>query len=161
MNFSRRDLVVLLPALAAADAAAQMQKKGPEKADSGPPPVLGSKTYEFNDMPERVNAAKTGKTRMVDTGITTRGLKLSMHLSELAPGAFPHLPHQHLNEEAIILREGTLEVELHAKIGEFGHGQTSRIGPGSLIFVASNDPHGMRNVGQTWAKYSVVEIGDR
>lgn len=159
MNFSRRDLAVLLPALAAANAAAQ-QKKGPMKADSGPPPVLESKTYEFNALPESINDAKTGKRRSVYTGITTRGQQLSMHMTELAPGAAAHLPHQHLNEETIMLREGTLEVELHSKVGEFGHGQTSRIGPGSVIYVASNDPHGMRNVGQTGAKYFVVEIGN-
>ncbi|MGP8243840.1 MAG: cupin domain-containing protein [Bryobacteraceae bacterium] len=159
MDFSRRELAALLPAMTAAIAAAQ-QQGGEKKADSGPPAVLPSKAYEFNDLPEHVNGAKTSKGRAFFSGITTRGQQLSLHISELAPGQAPHLPHQHINEEIIMLCEGTLEVEIHAKVGEFGHGEKSRVGPGSVIYFASNDPHGTRNVGQTWAKYFVIAVGN-
>ncbi len=52
------------------------------------------------------------------------------------------------NEELIILREGTLET---LSLGEW-----KRIGPGSIIFNASNDLHGVKNVGTVPAVYHVV-----
>jgi mannose-6-phosphate isomerase-like protein (cupin superfamily) len=51
------------------------------------------------------------------------------------------------------LSEGTLEV--------FIAGRTTTIGPGSAAFVASNEEHGVRNVGKTPARYFVVEMGTR
>ena len=37
------------------------------------------------------------------------------------------------------------------------NGQIKRVGPGSVIFQASNQMHSIRNVGQTEATYHVIK----
>jgi quercetin dioxygenase-like cupin family protein len=74
--------------------------------------------------------------------------ELEMHVTTLNAGQTSHAPHQHANEELIILKEGTLET---LSLGEW-----KRVGPGSIIFNASNDLHGVRNVGTGSATYHVV-----
>ena len=53
----------------------------------------------------------------------------------------PHPPHHHLHEEMFLVREGTLEATIS--------GKSTRLGPGSVAFVGSNDEHGIRNPGTT------------
>jgi XRE family transcriptional regulator, regulator of sulfur utilization len=49
----------------------------------------------------------------------------------------------------IIVKEGTVE--------SLVDGQIKRVGPGSVIFQASNQMHSIRNVGQTLATYHVIK----
>jgi quercetin dioxygenase-like cupin family protein len=74
--------------------------------------------------------------------------ELEIHVSTLKPGQSPHAPHQHQHEELLILKEGTLET--------FQSGQTRRVGPGGIIFQASNEMHNVTNVGQAPATYYVI-----
>jgi quercetin dioxygenase-like cupin family protein len=71
-----------------------------------------------------------------------------MHITTLKPGEASHPPHQHPNEELLIIREGTVEALVA--------GEHKRIGPGSIIFQASNQLHNIRNVGDTPATYHVI-----
>jgi len=64
----------------------------------------------------------------------------------------PHAPHRHVHEEMLLIREGTLEVTVK--------GRTERLGPGSAVYVASNEEHGWTNVGSSPAKYFVLALGD-
>jgi len=48
----------------------------------------------------------------------------------------------------VIVREGTIEALVN--------GEWKRVGPGSVIFNASNQLHGLRNVGSTSATYHVI-----
>lgn len=148
MTVSRRDLALLLPAFSGTIAMAQ-DAKSSKKAEAALP-VLGSKPYEFNELPERSSANGTTKNRPVFNGVTGRGQHLTMHISELAPGQAPHPPARQPHEEVIVIREGTLEVTLN--------GQTTRLGPGSVIFSAFNDLNGWRNVGTTPAQYYVLSL---
>lgn len=134
MNYSRRDLRLLLPALALMNAAADDKQ-------------LPSKTFPFEDLPVRSN----GHTRAVFDGETHTGFRLELHETEVAPGEAPHPPHHHLHEELMMLREGTLEVTIS--------GKKSTIGPGSVVYVASNEEHGWRNVGTTPVQYFVIALG--
>jgi quercetin dioxygenase-like cupin family protein len=136
MRYSRRDLALLVPALAAAPAKA---------AES---PVLASKTYAYGDMP--VSGNGPGRQRKVLDGKTTRGTGVEIHITELPPGAAPHPPHHHVHEELIFIREGTMEVTIS--------GRVSRIGPGGVALVASNEEHGWKNVGTTRAEYLVLAL---
>jgi len=139
MTVSRRDLALLLPGLAGAATAQPVSGL----------PVLVSKAYEFGDLPVRTNA-NGATSRQVFDGITTRGQRIAMHISELPPGQAPHPPARQPHEEIIIIREGTLEVTLN--------GQVSRLGPGSVIFYSFNDLNGWKNVGTTPVEYYVVSL---
>ena len=140
MSYSRRDLAILLPALAAAQQPAAAK-------------VLGPKTYLFDALPVRTNGGGTMKSRAVFDGVTTRGQRLTAHISELAPGQMPHPPARQKHEEIIILREGTLEVTLD--------GETSTIGPGSMFFIPYETLAGWKNTGTTPAQYYVVSVEER
>jgi quercetin dioxygenase-like cupin family protein len=138
MNYSRRDFSLLLPALVAAAGVATART-----------PALPSKTYDFDDLPVRNNGAN--KSRTVLDGKTHGGFPVEMHITELAPGLAPHPPHHHAHEEMIMIREGTLEVTIA--------GRSTKLGPGSVAYVASNEEHGWRNVGTTRAQYFVLALG--
>ena len=75
--------------------------------------------------------------------------ELEMHITTLNAGQQSHAPHQHPAEELIIIKEGTLE--------SFVNGEYKRVGPGSIVFQASNQPHAIKNVGTTPATYHVVQ----
>jgi quercetin dioxygenase-like cupin family protein len=136
MQLSRRDLSLLLPALAAAQAPA-----------AGTP--LPSKTFNFDDLPVKINGKN--KSRAVLKGDTHSGFPIEMHMTELAPGEAPHPPHHHVHEEMLLLKEGTMEVTISGKV--------TKIGPGSSVYVASNEEHGWHNAGTTNALYFVIALG--
>jgi quercetin dioxygenase-like cupin family protein len=69
-------------------------------------------------------------------------------VTTLNAGETPHPPHKHPDEELIIIKEGVIEATVN--------GQTKRVGPGSALFMASNQLHGVRNAGQTEAAYHVI-----
>ena len=64
------------------------------------------------------------------------------------PKGYQIPPHTHPNEELVIIKEGTVEV--------FSGGTWKRLGPGSIVFNASNSPHALRNVGDTPTTYHVI-----
>ena len=129
---TRRDLTLLSAGLIAASAKAQ-------KA------TLPSRTYRFEEL------VLKGTGRAVFDGLTHSGFHVDLHETELASGAAPHAPHKHEHEEIVMIREGTLEVTIE------GHVTIAR--PGSVVYAASNDMHGWKNVGTTKAQYFVIALG--
>jgi mannose-6-phosphate isomerase-like protein (cupin superfamily) len=91
---------------------------------------------------------RTGAAWQVTRTPTPTLDELEIHVTTLNPGESPHAPHQHQNEELLILKEGTLET--------VQNGVARRVETGGIIFQASNDLHGIRNVGQTPATYYVI-----
>jgi XRE family transcriptional regulator, regulator of sulfur utilization len=114
-------------------------------ADSAKP-ILGPTTFDWNQM--KVTRTDVGEVRQLIRQPTATLDELEMHVTTLNPGTTSHAPHTHLNEELVIIRDGTVEV--------FNGGKWVRLGPGSVIFNASNDPHALRNVGTTPATYHVI-----
>jgi len=137
VDFSRRDLCFLLPGLLAS--------AGYAAGDA----ALPSKAYRFEDLPVRKSGENS--SRQVFAGKNHSGIALELHETDLAPGSSPHPPHHHEHEEIFMMREGTLEVTIA--------GETSRIGPGSVAYVASNQEHGVRNPGPGHAQYFVFALG--
>jgi quercetin dioxygenase-like cupin family protein len=97
-----------------------------------------------------VRPTPTGERRELFDAPTATMRHLEGHVTTLKPGETAHPPHRHFDEELIVVKEGTLEVTINE--------QTQRAGAGSVFFYASNDFHGMRNVGATPATYYVVRI---
>ena len=110
-------------------------------------PPLSSTIYDWNDI--KAEPTKTGERRQFLQGPTPTLDELELHVTTLNPGEAPHPPHQHPDEELIIIKEGTVESTVN--------GITKRVGPGSVIFQASNQLHGLKNVGATRAVYHVIK----
>jgi quercetin dioxygenase-like cupin family protein len=109
--------------------------------------VMGSSAWDWNSIEAKPN--KTGLTRKFFQAPTATLDELECHVTTLNPGESPHPPHQHPDEEVIIIKEGTVE----SLVG----GQKRRLGPGSIIFQAANQEHAIRNVGATPATYHVLK----
>jgi quercetin dioxygenase-like cupin family protein len=135
---TRRDLLVALIAVSVTlTGVAAMQPK---------PEVLRSQVFDWKDMVAKPNA--TGEVRTVIRAPTVTLDELEIHITTLKPGLASHAPHQHPNEEMLIVREGTVEALVD--------GQLKRVGPGSIIFQASNQLHNIKNVGDVPATYHVI-----
>jgi quercetin dioxygenase-like cupin family protein len=113
---------------------------------TAPKGILGPTAFDWNDMKE--TPTDVGSVRNIVRQPTATLDELEMHVTTLKPGIASHEPHRHVNEELVIIREGTVEVLID--------GTWKRVGPGSVVFNASNSLHGLRNVGTTPAVYHVI-----
>ena len=110
------------------------------------PKVMGSVAVEWNDIP--VKQEEVRAVRQFFRAPTVTLDELELHVTTLPAGATSHAPHKHPNEELVIVKEGTVEVLVD--------GQLKRVGPGSVVFNASNQMHSLRNVGDGPATYHVI-----
>lgn len=112
-------------------------------------PSLRSNTYRFDDLP--IDKEKQVTYRNILEGHTRTGDYLEAHETVLEPDAMPHPPHRHVGEELFLISTGTLEVTIS--------GKSTRLGPGSAFFVASNEEHSIRNAGSSPAQYFGITLG--
>jgi mannose-6-phosphate isomerase-like protein (cupin superfamily) len=138
MECSRRDLGLLLSAFLA-----------PRNLFSSEEGVLPSKAYRFEGLPVRTNGQNT--SRPILAGKTHTGCGISISENDITPGGMPHPPHHHETDQALLVFEGTFEVTIA--------GESTRLGPGSVAYMASNVEHGIKNVGTTHARYFSVTLG--
>ena len=136
---TRRDIAVALSAVAFTLGGVALASARAE--------VMGSTVFDWNAMTPQPN--KTGAVRKVVQAPTATLDELEIHITTLNPGETPHPPHKHPDEELVIVKEGTVE--------SLVNGQTRRVGPGSIIFQASNQMHSIRNVGDIPAVYHVIK----
>ncbi|HEX3745312.1 MAG TPA: cupin domain-containing protein [Bryobacteraceae bacterium] len=139
MSISRRDLGLLLPALAAARAAAQTTLAVP---------VMTSKAYPSDRIPYKGDDKKKGRQFFLAT--THAGFKIECHETVLGPGLETHPPHQHEHEEIMVVAAGTVEANLD--------GVKQTVPAGSVVVFGSNQMHNARNVGATPSRYYIVEL---
>jgi mannose-6-phosphate isomerase-like protein (cupin superfamily) len=71
-------------------------------------------------------------------------------MAVLDPGASPHPPHRHPEEEFLIISEGTGIIECEGKVTD--------VGPGAIMYCAGNALHGITNTGKVpltfyWSKW--------
>ena len=114
-------------------------------AVSAPTP-MGSVALEWRDVP--VQQEEVRAVRQFLRAPTATLDELELHVTTLQAGTTSHAPHKHPNEELVIIKEGTVEVLVD--------GQLKRVGPGSVVFNASNQMHSLRNVGEGPATYHVI-----
>ena len=110
------------------------------------PSILSSAVFDWQSIPAK--PTQTGDVRSFFKAPTATLDELELHVTTLKPGVMSHPPHQHPNEELVIIKEGTVEALIN--------GEWRRTGPGSVIFNASNQLHGLRNVGSGPATYHVI-----
>jgi XRE family transcriptional regulator, regulator of sulfur utilization len=115
-------------------------------ARSAGPALLGSTALTWEEIQAKVPEGKRAAQLFRDPTATLD--ELEIHVTFLPAGQSSHPPHTHPNEEIIVIKEGTVEALVA--------GQTRRLGPGGLIFQASNVPHALTNVGTTTAVYHVI-----
>jgi quercetin dioxygenase-like cupin family protein len=141
MAITRREMCILLPGLLPAVTAIN--------AVAAPDNSLPSANYPFEQL--AVQTLDHVEMRRVLQGKLATGEALEVHETVLPSGTAPHAPHRHLHSEMWLIREGTVELTVN--------GASSRLGPGGVGFVHSNDEHGIKNVGSTAASYFVVAVG--
>lgn len=142
MSLTRREMCLLLPALlpAAAGLPAFAQDKS-----------LPSGAFSFDKAPMHV-ANNNAQVRLMMRGKLATGEGIEVHQTTLPPGGAPTATtHHHPHSEMWLIREGTIELTVNDK--------KFRLEPGSVGFVASNEEHGIRNVGTSPALYFVVAVG--
>jgi len=108
--------------------------------------IISSSVYDWNAIP--AHKTEVGEVRSFFRGPTATLDELEVHVTTLNPGQASHPPHKHPNEELVIIKEGTVEYLVN--------GEWRRVGPGSVIFSASNQLHGIRNAGASPATYHVI-----
>lgn len=113
---------------------------------AAPRAALPSTAFAWDSVP--VRKTEVGSVRQVVRSPTATLDELEIHITTLNPGQTSHAPHQHPNEELLIVKEGTVEALVN--------GEWKTLGVGSVIFQASNQLHGIRNVGAGPATYHVV-----
>jgi uncharacterized cupin superfamily protein len=108
--------------------------------------LIGPSVYDWSQG----HSSKTpvGEFRQILKGPTATLNQLEVHVTTLNPGQASHPPHRHPNEELVIIRQGVVET--------LSGGSWKRLGPGSVIFNASNSLHALKNVGTEPAVYDVV-----
>jgi mannose-6-phosphate isomerase-like protein (cupin superfamily) len=107
---------------------------------------LLSAVYDWEKMqPTQVS---NGVRRVVFDGPTATLDKINCHITTLNPGQQSGEPRLHVQEEVVIVKEGTIEATFD------GHSET--VGPGSVIFFASHATTRLRNPGKVPATYTVI-----
>jgi XRE family transcriptional regulator, regulator of sulfur utilization len=108
--------------------------------------LLDSTAWKWQDLqPKKTDV---GELRSVVRQPTRTLDELEMHITTLNPHTASHKPHTHPNEEMVIVKEGTLQAHVN--------GKEVVVGPGSVLFYASMQPHAVQNIGDTPATYFVI-----
>jgi XRE family transcriptional regulator, regulator of sulfur utilization len=116
-------------------------------APAAPTTVLPSRVVDWNSM--QTTATRTGERRLVFDAPTDTLDKLHLHITTLNPGENTGPLHRHPQEEMVIVKEGTIEVNID--------GRKQVVGPGSVIYFSVNENENMTNVGKTPATYHVIQ----
>ena len=81
-----------------------------------------------------------GDLRIYFEGATAQVKSMTAGSLRLKAGMTPHPPHEHPEEEFLVVTEGTGEISVEGKV--------TRVGPGSIMYCAAGRLHGITNTGQ-------------
>lgn len=150
---NRRELLTCVTALAGTalvpDAVAQTGQQITHVDTKTGGPLLKSSVVKAESLqPE--GAAPGAKAYVHFNGPTKQLEALASGFVTLEPGAQPHPPHRHPEEEIMIVGEGTGEF--------FINGVATPVKTGDMVFAESNELHGVRNTGQTRMTFYFVKM---
>jgi quercetin dioxygenase-like cupin family protein len=109
--------------------------------------TLPAGAYNWKDI--KVVPTPKGERRDVFNSPTETLDQLELHITTLNPGDSSHAPHQHPNEEMIIIKEGNVSAMVA--------GQWKQVGPGSIVYEAANTLHAIKNTGSTRTTYYALQ----
>ena len=149
-DWNRREFGAAMAAFAMMAGRAGAEAVGQEGVPTPDSPGLdASRVYKFSEM--KLNKyANGGWGRQILHGTLPTGEFVELHETMLPAGEMPHPPHKHRNTEFVLIREGTLQF--------LNEGVMEPVGPGDVIYTASDRMHGLKNVGSTPALYFVVSV---
>jgi quercetin dioxygenase-like cupin family protein len=112
------------------------------------PTILGTTFVDWDSLAPRTTPV--GQMRPIFDNPTPTLEKFEVHVTTLQPGMESHPVHRHPWEEILLIKEGDVQVSIN--------GRKQHAGPGSMIFLASNDAHNARNIGSKPATYYVINF---
>lgn len=142
MDMNRRSMCLAVAAFASMGLLAD--------GEEGDKSMTKSKVFRFDEM-HVSRSSNGGWTRSVMRGTLPTGEIVELHETMLPPGKMPHPPHRHRNTEFALIRQGKLEF--------LNNGHPEPAGVGDVIYAASNQLHGWKNVGDMPALYFIVSVG--
>jgi mannose-6-phosphate isomerase-like protein (cupin superfamily) len=89
----------------------------------------------------KVTREPFGDLRIYYDGPTDQLKSMTAGSLRLNAGATPHPPHEHPEEEFMVVTEGTGEISVEGKV--------TKVGPGTMMYCAANKSHGIVNTGKT------------
>ena len=107
-------------------------------------PLLGAGEQHLPNKVVEANGATLtresfGDTRVFFQGPTTQLKSMTAGSLLLKPGQEPHPPHQHPEEEIMLITSGTGEILVN--------GKNVKVGPGSMMYCEADQLHGVKNTG--------------
>lgn len=124
----------------------QTQTSQPRPAPAAVEP-MASTVIDWNTLVPK--PTRNGQRRDVFDAPTGTLDRLHGHITTLNPGENTGPLHRHPQEELIVIKDGTLEINID------GRKQTA--GPGSMVFFGVNENENMTNIGQVPATYLVLQ----
>lgn len=82
-----------------------------------------------------------GDLRIYYEGPTDQIKSMTAGSLRLNPGATPHPPHKHPEEEFMLITEGSGEMKVDGKL--------TQVGPGTMMYCAAEKLHGIVNTGKS------------
>ena len=123
-------------------------------------PVMGTTVFHWDEV--EVDTTEIGFVRPYYSNATSTLVSMEMRAVTLQEGATPHppRPHQQSAEQLIIVKEGTLHMEL-GEVAEMTAGgvedKTQDLRPGDVLFLGPNQWHALRNESDEPVTYYVID----
>ena len=94
----------------------------------------------IDEIKARLTREPFGDLRIYFEGSTEQIRSMTAGSLRLKPGMSPHPPHQHPEEEFLLITEGTGEISLDGKV--------TKVATGSMMYCAAGRLHGITNTGK-------------
>ncbi len=110
-------------------------------------PQATSAVYNWADLVPEIAGTREKRPIMAQASATAE--MVTIHASTLPPKTPSHEPHAHQEEEIVVVKEGKLEIMIS--------GKTQIAEKGGVVFFASGDLHGIKNIGDAPASYYIIK----
>ena len=123
-------------------------------------PVMGTAIFRWDEA--EVERSDGFAERVFASNATSTLLNLEVRGVTLDPGTTPHpaRPHAQTEEQLVLVRSGSLRVELGTVRPTTAGGVEEKVrvlGAGDVLFLAANQEHALVSVGEEPAVYHAIE----